>query len=42
VVNDNVVSIKIPKWLQAGKYYFNIMDTAGIYEAKNIPFTVIP
>lgn len=42
VVNDNVVSIKIPKWLEPGRYYFNIMDTAGIYEAKNMPFTVIP
>lgn len=42
VVNDNVVSVKIPKWLQTGEYYFNIMDTAGIYEAKNMPFTVMP
>lgn len=40
IINDQVVSIKIPKWLDPGIYYFNIMDTAGIYEAKNMPFTV--
>lgn len=42
VINDNVVSIKIPKDLEPGAYYFNMMDTAGIYEAKNIRFTVTP
>jgi len=42
VINDNVVSIKIPKGLEPGEYYFNMMDTAGIYEAKNIQFTVTP
>lgn len=40
VVNDQVVSIKIPKWLDPGEYTFNMMDTTWIYEAKNKTLTV--
>lgn len=40
IVNAHVAGVKIPKDLPPGKYYFNIMDTASIYELKNMPFTI--
>jgi len=40
VINDNVAAIKIPKWLTAWLYYFNIMDTDRIYELKDNTFNI--
>ncbi len=40
IINKQVAGVKIPKGLPAGEYYFNIMDTATIYEIKNMKFTI--
>ncbi|MDD2565683.1 MAG: hypothetical protein PHZ26_02015 [Candidatus Gracilibacteria bacterium] len=36
IINDNVLSVKIPKDIPAGNYNFNLMDTSGIYEEAKI------
>lgn len=41
VINDKVLSIKIQKWLDTGKYSFNIMTTDEIVELNNLNFSVI-
>lgn len=40
IINDNVLSLKIPKNLQTWEYYPNIMTTDGIYELKQKTFTI--
>lgn len=40
VINDQVMSVKIPKELDIWNYYFNIMTTEGISELKNNIFTI--
>ena len=34
IINDNVVSVKIPKWIEPWSYHLNLMDTVWIYESK--------
>lgn len=41
IINDNVISIKIPSWLNPWDYYINFMWTFGIFELNNSKFTVI-
>lgn len=40
IINDNVLSVKIPKDLDIWNYYFNIMTTTWITELKNNIFTI--
>lgn len=40
IINDNVLSVKIPKWLSRWYYYFNIMTTEWIYVIKNLNFYI--
>lgn len=40
IISNQVASVKIPSWLTPGVYYFNIMDTKGIYNADNIKLTI--
>ncbi len=40
IINDSVLSVKIPAWLETGKYYFNIMTIDWISELKNNTFTI--
>lgn len=40
IISNEVASVKIPSWLTPGTYYFNIMDTKGIYNASNIKLTI--
>lgn len=41
VINDNVLSVKIQKWLDTGNYSFNIMTTNEIVQLNNLNFSVI-
>ena len=41
VINDNVATIKINKWLETWEYFFNIMHTEGISELKSLKFEII-
>jgi hypothetical protein len=34
IINDNVMSILIPKWLKWWKYSMNLMTTDGIYQSE--------
>ncbi|MCK9272090.1 hypothetical protein M0P65_00925 [Candidatus Gracilibacteria bacterium] len=40
IINNQVASVKIPSGLTPGVYYFNIMDTKGIYNAANLKLTI--
>lgn len=40
IINDNVLSIKIPKWLNPWEYSINIMDTSNIYQINYIKFNI--
>lgn len=40
IISDNVMSVQIPSGLQPWKYHFNIMDTSGITEIKEMNFTI--
>lgn len=40
IINDNVLSVKIPKWLNPWDYYINIMDTNNIYQINYIKFNI--
>lgn len=40
IINDSVLSVKIPAWLETGNYYFNIMTIDWISELKNNTFTI--
>lgn len=40
IINDNVMSVKIPKDLEIWNYYFNIMTVDGITEVKNNTFYI--
>lgn len=40
IISDSVLSVKIPAWLETGKYYFNIMTIDWISELKNNTFTI--
>jgi len=40
VINDNVISIKIPNWITPWKYKFNLMDINWIYEDKTNILTI--
>lgn len=41
IVNDNVITIKIPAWLNPWDYYINFMWTFWIFELNNSKFKVI-
>ncbi len=41
IINDKVIIIKIPFWMDKWTYYINIMTIDWIYEAKNKKFTII-
>ena len=34
IINDNVMSLSIPRWLKTGKYFLNIMSTYWIYKSE--------
>lgn len=40
IINDSVMSVKIPSGLESGKYYFNIMTVNGIHELKQNSFII--
>lgn len=40
IISDNVLWIKIPKWLEPWRYYINIMTTDWIYEIRYIYFNI--
>lgn len=40
IINDSVMSVKIPSGLETGKYYFNIMTVNGIHELKQNSFII--
>ncbi|MDD5213775.1 MAG: hypothetical protein PHG82_05100 [Candidatus Gracilibacteria bacterium] len=40
VINNNVITIKIPAGLNPGNYFINFMGTQGIFELKNSQFTI--
>ena len=40
IINDNVMSIKIPSWIEAWEYYINIMKPEWIYEITNKTFLI--
>ncbi len=41
IINDNVLSVKIPANLEKWKYYINIMTTKWIFEIKNTYFYIV-
>lgn len=41
IVNNNVMTIKIPTWLSPWVYYINFMWTEWIFELSNSKFTII-
>lgn len=41
VINNKVMSIKIPRWLDSWEYHFNIMTTKWISELKTEKFKII-
>lgn len=40
IINDSVMSVKIPSELESGKYYFNIMTVNRIHELKQNSFII--
>lgn len=40
VINNNVITIKIPAWLNSWNYFINFMWTQWIFELKNSQFTI--
>lgn len=40
VINNNVITIKIPAWLNPWNYFINFMWTQWIFELKNSQFTI--
>lgn len=40
IINDKVLSVKIPSWLEIWKYFINIMTTDWIFEIKNNNFYI--
>ncbi len=40
IINDNVMTIKIPSWLNPWNYFINFMWTKWIFELKNSKFTI--
>lgn len=40
IINDRVMSVKIPSWLESGRYYFNIMTVNTIHELKQNSFII--
>ncbi len=40
IINNNVIAIKIPSWLNPGDYYINFMWTDWIFELNNSKFTI--
>lgn len=40
IISDNVMSVKIPKWLEKWDYFFNIMTINWIIQLKNNKFTI--
>ncbi len=39
-INDNVVAVKIPKWIQSWIYKINLMDTKWIYSTEDIVLSI--
>lgn len=35
IINDNIIAVKIPKWISRWSYHFNLMNTAWIFEIKD-------
>lgn len=40
IVNDNILLVKIPAWLNEWEYTINIMDTTNIYEINYMKFLI--
>lgn len=41
IVNDMVMIVKIPLWLEVWEYHLNLMDINSIYELKDKTFSII-